>query len=122
MHEHLLIGSDSFLLELGTRACIAHEISQICLCVSLIEEIFAAREESSEFTQIEACDGLALVHNLLIHIPVGLFFKDIDQDVDAFQVIGVVEHDERCLPEFLCVNRRPGETTSLHLLLPFVEG
>lgn len=51
-----------------------------------------------------------------------MLLEDADEDVDAFEVLSVVEEDEGGLPELLGVDGRPAQLSARHLGLPLVEG
>jgi len=122
VHKQLLVGRDSLFFEFGARGWVAHERGQVRLRVPLLQEFFAEGEEAGELSQIVASHGLHRVQTALVDLAVGRRPEDVDEDVDALEVLGVVEVDERRLPELLCVDGRPAQTASIDLRLPLVEG
>ena len=105
MHEHLLIGSDGFFLEFSTGGWVTHKLREVFLSVGLFQEVLAQREEASKLSQIVASDCLHLVKRGCIIVGAWLVLEDRDEDVDAFEVLRVVEVNETCLPELLLVHR-----------------
>ena len=104
MHEHLLIGSDCFFLELCAASWVAHQLCQILLRAAILEELLSNRAESSEFSKIETGNCLHLIQAGLVMDFIRARFKNINQDVDALEVLRVIEVDEAGLPELLCMN------------------
>ena len=106
VHEHLLIGCDGLFFELCTAILVTHERSEVFLGVTVLKELFADWTKAGKLTQIVTRDGLHLIHaSLVVHLRVGLVSQiwsvpqDIDERVDALQILCIVEVDKVGLPE-----------------------
>ena len=112
MHEHLLIGSDGLFFELCTAILVTHERSEVFLGVTVLKKLFADWTKAGKLTQIVTRDGLHLIHaGLVVHLRVGLVSKirsvlqDINERVDAFQILCIVEVNKVGLPELFGMHR-----------------
>lgn len=104
MHKHLLVSCDGLLFELSTGSGVAHELRQELLGVALLQELFSQREEARKFADIVARYSLHALQLGLVHVGARLLPEDVNENVDAFKVLGVVEVDEASLPELLLVD------------------
>ena len=122
IHEKLLIGCDCFLLQLSCAACAAHQLGDLGVGLTPFQIRLSKREESCKLSQVIASDCLHLVKSLFVHIWSLFPRQNIDQNIDALQILCLIEVDERCLPEFLGVHWRPCKTLSHYLSLPLFKG
>ena len=119
LHKNLLVSCDSFLLQLGSNLRVCHNGLQRFLGSRHFEVASAVREETSEFTQIEANDRALSakvwgVASLVVLEECYLLF-------DELKVFRNIEVDKCRLPEFFSMHCAPRVLVLWNLLFPFFK-
>ena len=109
-----MIRCDSFFLEFWGRILSLHDAHDSVLTVFEFEVALAFGVKAREFTQVIACYGF-------LGIILGIVLKHCNQFVDELKVVLIIKMDERFLPEFFGMHRRPCQMSSPHLLRPFLK-
>ena len=106
--QHLLVERDGLLFDLGGGLAVGHDSLRWNLGKLAFKIVASIREESRKLTQVKECHSLHLLK--LGPVRFGRFsFCNLDEDVNARQVVLLVEEDKRTLPELFSVHGRPSK-------------